>query len=137
MKNILLFIFFNLLTINNFAYAVGKNYFEDALTIYNEGNMNQATFLFEKSIVFNPKHTKSYIYLGYINQELENLDKANHYFTIALTLEPDNLELNYLVGEYFHLNNDKDNYNKYVNNLEILCPNGCEYLNQIKKLDLE
>ena len=137
MKNLATFIIINILVFNSHVFASSQKYFDEALSFYNEGKMDEATFLFEKSAVFNPKNTESYIYLGYLNKELENLDKANHYFMIALTLQPDNLELNYLVGEYFYKDNDKDSYNKYVGNLEILCPNGCNYLDQIKKLDIE
>ena len=137
MKNLATFIIINILIFNSHVLASSQKYFDEALSFYNEGKMDEATFLFEKSAVFNPKNTESYVYLGYLNKELENLEKANHYFIIALTLQPDNLELNYLVGEYFYNNNDNDSYNEYVSNLEILCPDGCEYLDQIKKLEIK
>ena len=137
MKNLATFIIINILIFNSHVFASSQKYFDEALSFYNEGKMDEATFLFEKSVVFNPKNTESYVYLGYLNKELENLEKANHYFIIALTLQPDNLELNYLVGEYFYNNKDNDSYNEYVSNLEILCPDGCEYLDQIKKLEIK
>ena len=137
MKKLATFIIMNILIFNSHVFASSQKYFDEALSFYNEGKMDEATFLFEKSAVFNPKNTESYVYLGYLNKELENLEKANHYFIIALTLQPDNLELNYLVGEYFYNNKDNDSYNEYVSNLEILCPDGCEYLDQIKKLEIK
>jgi|TARA_B110000879_G_C10744100_1_gene345310 tetratricopeptide (TPR) repeat protein len=137
MKKLATFIIINILVFNSHVFASSQKYFDEALSFYNEGKMDEATFLFEKSAVFNPKNTESYVYLGYLNKELENLEKANHYFIIALTLQPDNLELNYLVGEYFYNNKDNDSYNEYVSNLEILCPDGCEYLDQIKKLEIK
>ena len=137
MKKLATFIIINILVFNSHVFASSQKYFDEALSFYNEGKMDEATFLFEKSAVFNPKNTESYVYLGYLIKELENLDKANHYFIIALTLQPDNLELNYLVGEYFYNNKDNDSYNEYVSNLEILCPDGCEYLDQIKKLEIK
>ncbi|MBL6862211.1 hypothetical protein N8903_03035 [Pelagibacterales bacterium] len=137
MKKLATFIIINILVFNSHVFASSQKYFDEALSFYNEGKMDEATFLFEKSAVFNPKNTESYVYLGYLNKELENLDKANHYFIIALTLQPDNLELNYLVGEFFYNNKDNDSYNEYVSNLEILCPDGCEYLDQIKKLEIK
>ncbi len=137
MKKLATFIIINILIFNSHVFASSQKYFDEALSFYNEGKMDKATFLFEKSVVFNPKNTESYVYLGYLNKELENLEKANHYFIIALTLQPDNLELNYLVGEYFYNNKDNDSYNEYVSNLEILCPDGCEYLEQIKKLEIK
>ena len=137
MKKLATFIIINILVFNSHVFASSQKYFDEALSFYNEGKMDKATFLFEKSAVFNPKNTESYVYLGYLNKELENLEKANHYFVIALALQPDNLELNYLVGEYFYNNKDNDSYNEYVSNLEILCPDGCEYLDQIKKLEIK
>ena len=137
MKKLATFIIINILIFNSHVFASSQKYFDEALSFYNEGKMDEATFLFEKSAVFNPKNTESYVYLGYLNKELENLEKVNHYFIIALTLQPDNLELNYLVGEYFYNNKDNDSYNEYVSNLEILCPDGCEYLDQIKKLEIK
>ena len=137
MKKLATFIIINILVFNSHVFASSQKYFDEALSFYNEGKMDEATFLFEKSAVFNPKNIESYVYLGYLNKELENLEKANHYFIIALTLQPDNLELNYLVGEYFYNNKDNDSYNEYVSNLEILCPDGCEYLDQIKKLEIK
>jgi len=137
MKKLATFIIINILIFNSHVFASSQKYFDEALSFYNEGKMDKAIFLFEKSAVFNPKNTESYVYLGYLNKELENLEKANHYFIIALTLQPDNLELNYLVGEYFYNNKDNDSYNEYVSNLEILCPDGCEYLDQIKKLEIK
>ena len=137
MKKLATFIIINILVFNSHVFASSQKYFDEALSFYNEGKMDEATFLFEKSAVFNPKNTESYVYLGYLNKELENLEKANHYFIIALALQPDNLELNYLVGEYFYNNKDNDSYNEYVSNLEILCPDGCEYLDQIKKLEIK
>ena len=137
MKKLATFIIINILIFNSHVFASSQKYFDEALSFYNEGKIDEATFLFEKSAVFNPKNTESYVYLGYLNKELENPEKANHYFIIALTLQPDNLELNYLVGEYFYNNKDNDSYNEYVSNLEILCPDGCEYLDQIKKLEIK
>lgn len=135
MTKLVTFIVFNFLILNTYIYANNNQYFSDGVSLYNEGKINEAIFLFEKSVVFNPKDTESYIYLGYINKDLEELDKANHYFLIALTLQPDNLELNYLVGEYFYNANNKESYSEYIYNLEVLCPDGCDYLDQIKKLD--
>ena len=137
MKKLTLLIIINILISTSFVMASSHIYQNQALEYYNAGKTDEATFLFEKSIVFDPKNTESYIYLGRINQDLENLEKANHYFTIALFLQPDNLELNYLVGEYFYQEDNKDEYTKYVENLEILCPNSCDYLEQIKKLEVK
>ena len=52
---------------------------------------------------------------------------------IALTLQPDNLELNYLVGEYFYKDNDKDIFVHF----SALENSGLEYLKNGEKLTFE
>ena len=55
MKIIATFIIINILAINSYAFASSQNYFDDALSSYNEGKIDEATFLFEKSAVFKIK----------------------------------------------------------------------------------
>ncbi len=48
-------------------YATSKeNFFEEGKIKYNEQKLDDAKFLFQRSIVFNPKDIKSYIYLAKI-----------------------------------------------------------------------
>lgn len=50
MKIIATFIIINILAINSYAFASSQNYFDEALSSYNEGKMDEATFLFEKAL---------------------------------------------------------------------------------------
>ena len=57
-----------------------ENFFEKAKSKYDEKEMEDSKFLFQRNIVFNPKDAKSYLYLAKIynfekneREELKNL----------------------------------------------------------------
>ena len=41
-----------------------ENFFEKGLTLYENKKFDDAKFMFERSIVFNPKDSNSYLYLA-------------------------------------------------------------------------
>ena len=54
--------FFALTTVTN----ANENYFNKAKGLFDKGKYEESKFLFQRSIVFNPKHSKSYLYLAKI-----------------------------------------------------------------------
>ena len=92
---------------------------------------------FEKNIVFNPKSSESYILLGKSYSAMDNVDKANKYFKMAYTLIPENVELNYLLGEASYNLGLIEEYAEYLSNLEIICPVNCDEIDKLKKLSTE
>ena len=51
--------------INVFNFSLGsENFFNKGLELYNKKKFEDARFMFERSIVFNPKHSNSYLYLA-------------------------------------------------------------------------
>ena len=51
------FILFFFLVINIFNVSISsENFFEKGLELYNNKDYNEARFMFERSIVFNPKN---------------------------------------------------------------------------------
>ena len=64
------------LLINFFNIAIGnENFFDKGLELYNNKNYKEARFMFERSIVFNPKDSNSYLYLAKIYNHEENQKK--------------------------------------------------------------
>ena len=60
-------ILFIYLIVNIFSIANGsENFYEKGLKLYNDKKYNDAKFMFERSIVFNPKDSNSYLYLAKI-----------------------------------------------------------------------
>ena len=49
-----------------------NNFFDDAKKKFNEEKLEESKFLFQRNIVFNPKHAKSYLYLAKIYNFEEN-----------------------------------------------------------------
>ena len=61
------FIIFFYLLINIFNISKGnENFFNKGLELYKDKKYEDARFMFERSIVFNPKDSNSYLYLAKI-----------------------------------------------------------------------
>ena len=59
--------------INVFNFSLSdENFFNKGLELYNKEKFEDARFMFERSIVFNPKHSNSYLYLAKIYNQKKN-----------------------------------------------------------------
>ena len=55
------------------SHAIGKeNFFNEAKNLFDNGKIEESKFLFQRNIVFNPKDSKSYLYLAKIYESEEN-----------------------------------------------------------------
>ena len=68
------------------------NFFNDALKLYEDKKYEDARFMFERSIVFNPKDSNSYLYLAKIYNIEDNKEKEEKNLEATLLIEPDNEE---------------------------------------------
>ena len=127
------FIFLTLFLYSSHSWSA-SNFYDNALENFNETNYETAIKYLEKEIVFNPKSSESFVLLGKSYEKIDDLSTANKYYNIAFTLVPHNLELNFLLGKTaYNLGNIED-YAEYISNLEILCENDCEEINNLKLL---
>ena len=111
-----------------------SNFYDNALENFNETKYEIAIKYLEKEIVFNPKSSESFVLLGKSYEKIDDLSTANKYYNIAFTLVPHNLELNFLLGKTaYNLGNIED-YAEFISNLEILCDNDCEEIDNLKLL---
>lgn len=111
-----------------------SNFYDNALENFNETKYETAIKYLEKEIVFNPKSSESFVLLGKSYEKIDDLTTANKYYNIAFTLVPHNLELNFLLGKTaYNLGNIED-YAEFISNLEILCDNDCEEIDNLKLL---
>ena len=69
-----------------------ENFFGEALKMYQDKKFDDARFLLERNIVFNPKDAKSYLYLAKIYNHEENQIKEEYNLDTALLIEPNNEE---------------------------------------------
>ena len=87
------FIIFFYLLINIFNISKGnENFFNKGLELYKDKKYEDARFMFERSIVFNPKDSKSYLYLAKIYNIEEDQKKEEKNLEATLLIEPDNEE---------------------------------------------
>ena len=87
----LILLFYLLLNIFSYSYAQ-ENFFNKGLELYKNKNYEDALFMFERGIVYNPKDSKSYLYLAKIYNHQEDQDKEEKNLDTTLLIEPDNEE---------------------------------------------
>ena len=81
------------LVINIFSISLGnENFFKKGLEFYKDKKYDDAKFMFEKSIVFNPKDSNSYLYLAKIYNIEEDQKNEEKNLETTLLIEPDNEE---------------------------------------------
>ena len=101
-------------------------FFEEGKTKYKEKKYEESKFLFQRSIVFNPKDQDSYLYLAKIYKFEENKKEEEKNINTVLLLDPKNEEANYLLME---IELKKSNYSKVkelVENFTKICNKLCE-----------
>ena len=93
MNKILKFTLFFYLTIslNNIA-SSNENFFNQGLKYFENKEYKDAKFMFERSIVFNPKDSNSYLYLAKIYNIEEDQNKEEKNLETTLLIEPNNEE---------------------------------------------
>ena len=93
MNRIYKFTFFFYLLINIFNSSISsENFFNKGLKLFKDKKYEDAQFMFERSIVFNPKDSNSYLYLAKIYNVKEDEEKEEKNLEATLLIEPDNEE---------------------------------------------
>ena len=81
------------MALNIFSQAdSNENFFEKGLELYNNKKFDDAKFMFERNIVFNPKDSNSYLYLAKIYNQQDDQDKEEKNLDATLLIEPGNEE---------------------------------------------
>jgi len=122
--------FFISITLINSALAE-RLFFEEGKIKYNEKKYEESKFLFQRSIVFNPKNQDSYLYLAKIYKFEDNKREEEKNINTVLLLNPQNEEANYLLME---IELKKSNYSKVkelTENFSKICNKLCDKKNLI------
>ena len=127
MSKIFKFIFYFFVMICFSNISLGKeNFFDKGIKLYKDKKYDDALFMFERSIVFNPKDSNSYLYLAKIYNVKENKEKEEKNLEATLLIEPGNEEA-ILMSMKIAL--EKSNYSKVKNlsnTFQKVCKNLCE-----------
>jgi hypothetical protein len=124
-KIIKLLIFLFILSSSVNSVSAENSFFEEGVKKYKKKNYEASKFLFQRSIVFNPKQTKSYMYLAKIYNFEENSKEEEKNINTVLLLDPQNEEATFMLME---IELKKSNYSKVKELTKIfskICKNLC------------
>jgi tetratricopeptide (TPR) repeat protein len=118
-----------------------ENFFDEALKLYQDKKYDDARFLFERNIVFNPKDAKSYLYLAKIYNHEEDQRKEEYNLDTALLIEPNNEEVILMLMQIAlkksNFSKVKDLSETFVNVCKKLCNENNEVQKSLKNLEPE
>ena len=103
-----------------------SSFFREGKIKYDEKKYEESKFLFQRSIVFNPKDQDSYLYLAKIYKFEDNKREEQKNINTVLLLDPQNEEANYLLME---IELKKSNYSKVkelAENFTKICNKLCD-----------
>tara|TARA_B100001121_G_scaffold128178_1_gene112486 strand:+ start:539 stop:976 length:438 start_codon:yes stop_codon:yes gene_type:complete len=133
LKNItIIFLLLNLFNISNSE----ENFFEKGIKFYDDKKYDDAKFMFERSIVFNPKNSKSYLYLAKIYNHEKDQKKEEKNLDTTLLIDPNNEEAILML---MNIGLEKSNFSevkKLSNVFDKVCKSLCNENKEIlKKLE--
>jgi tetratricopeptide (TPR) repeat protein len=120
------------LVCSNFALSK-ENFFNEALKMFDSKKYDDARFMFERNIVFNPKDAKSYLYLAKIYNYEKDQRKEQYNLETALLIEPNNEEVILMLMK---IALEKSNYSKVKDLSQTfikVCDKLCNENDQIQK----
>ena len=116
-----------------------SNFFDEALKKFQNKKYEDARFLFERNIVFNPKDAKSYLFLAKIYNHEENEEKEQNNLETALLIEPDNEEVLLMLikialkkSNYSKVKDLSETFNKVC---DILCDENKQIQESLKNIE--
>ena len=113
--------------------AISKdNFFNEAVELYENEKYEDARFLFERNIVFNPKDADSYLYLAKIYNQENDQRKEEYNLETAMLIETNNEEVLLMLMK---IALKKSNYTKVVDlskNFLKVCNKLCDENNEIQ-----
>ena len=116
-----------------------ENFYDEGVKLFKNKKYEDAKFLFERSIVINPKHAESYLYLAKIYKEKENKKEEEKNLETTLLINPANEEaILMLMGIAL----EKTNYSKvkelserFTKVCKILCKENDQILRDLGNLE--
>ena len=137
-QNKFILIIFLLLSLTNKVLAE-NNFFEEGLKKYEEKKYDDSKFLFQRSLVFNPKEINSYLYLAKIYNFEKNKNEEEKNVNTVLLLDPKNEEAIYMLMKIELKRSNYTKVKKLSENFSKVCKKISEkknlILNSLKNLE--
>ena len=126
--------FIVLIIVMSFSTSIAnENFFNEAKILYEEEKYDESKFLFQRNIVFNPKDSKSYLYLAKIFHLEENELEEEKNLNTTLLLEPDNEDAMYMLIDMELKRSDYSEVKDLLNNFSKICNLLCDKIASMEK----
>jgi tetratricopeptide (TPR) repeat protein len=126
---------FIFLSLNLFNISISdENFYDKGLKFYDDKKYNDAKFMFEKSIVFNPKDSNSYLYLAKIYNHKKDQKKEEKNLDATLLIDPNNEEAILMLMK---IGLEKSNFSKVKDlskTFEKVCKKLCDENQEVIKM---
>ena len=128
-------IFIIILILSNYCEILfsKETFFEEAKKLYDANKLTKSKFLFQRNIVFNPKDSKSYLYLAKIYESENDDEEVEKNLNSTLLLQPDNEEALFMK---INIELKKSNFSlvkKLTKDFEVICSKLCKKTKSIKE----
>ena len=110
-----------------------ENFFNEGVKLFKEKKYNDAKFLLERNIVFDPKHANSYLYLAKIYKEQDDQKKEEKNLDTALLIDPVNEEAILMLMEIGIIKTNYSKVKELSERFSIICKNLCDKNKKILK----
>ena len=132
------FLIILLINFSNISFSK-ENFYSEGVKLFKNNNFEEAKFLFERSIVFDPKHSNSYLYLAKIYKNKNDQKNEEKNLESTLLIDPSNEEAILMLME---ISLKKTNYSKVKDLSERftkvcieLCNKNKKILNELENLE--
>ena len=110
-----------------------ESFYNEAKNLFDNGKIKESKFLFQRNIVFNPKDSKSYLYLAKIFENEENQIEEEKNINTTLLLEPDNEEAMYMLIDMKLEKSDIQMVEELREKFKIICNSLCSKIESIEE----
>ena len=118
-----------------------ENFFNDALELFKKEKYEDARFLFERNIVFNPKDANSYLYLAKIYKEEDDQENEEKNLETTLLIDPTNEEAILMLMEIGIKDTNYSKVKQLSERFKVVCKKLCKenkkILDELKNLEPE
>ena len=118
--------------LNSHSFAK-EDFFAKAKNLFDSEKYEESKFMFQRNIVFNPKDSKSYLYLAKIYKTEENEREEEKNVNTVLLLEPNNEEAIYMLIDLKLKRSDYNRAKELTEKFEIICSSFCDKIDLINE----
>ena len=133
MKNIKKKLFLTVIILFSSYSFAGESFYNKAKEKFDQKEFEDSKFLFQRNIVFNPKHAKSYLYLAKIFKSEENEKEHIKNIRTTLLLEPENEEAMYMLINYQIKKSNYSRVKELKENFLTICKSLCDKKGKIEE----